>query len=90
LGTLVGKALAKLNVRPPDAPLFKPYVRYGSPGIVVERVTRTIDTDLLVLGTRGYSGAAYVFLGSVAGALLRGSRCDVLIVPPAPSREGAE
>lgn len=87
LGRLLTKALAKLNIPPPDAPTFKTYVRYGSPGIVVERVTRTTDTDLLVLGTRGYSGASYVFLGSVAGALLRGARCDVLIVPPASSRE---
>ncbi len=45
------------------------------------------DTDLLVLGTRGRSGAAYVFLGSIAGDLLRAAKCDVLIVPPTRDRK---
>lgn len=87
LGRLLATALAKANVPPADAPAWKTHVRYGSPGIVVERALRKTATDLLVLGTHGYSGAAYLFLGSVAGALLREARCDVLIVPPAPSRE---
>lgn len=39
--------------------------------------------DLLVLGTRGLTGAKRVLLGSVADALLRGVECDLLAVPPA-------
>ena len=48
------------------------------------------ETDLLVLGTHGYSGAAYVLLGTVAGELRRVARCDVLVVPPASRARGAE
>ena len=55
----------------------------ASPREIVEKVTERAETDLLVLGTRGRSGAAYVLLGTVAGDLLRAARCDVLVVPPA-------
>lgn len=83
---LLGTALAKLNIPREEAPSWKMHVRYGSPRLVVEKAMKRADTDLLVLGTRGYSGAAFVFLGSVAGDLLRETTCDVLVVPPAPSR----
>jgi nucleotide-binding universal stress UspA family protein len=80
-------ALAQLNVPHEDAPRWKTHVRYGSPRIVVEKAVRKAETDLLVLGTRGYSGAAYAFLGTVSGDLLREAKCDVLVVPPAASRK---
>ena len=51
---------------------------------MVEKATEQAEKDLLVLGTRGHSGAAYVFLGTVAGDLLRAARCDVLVVPSRP------
>jgi nucleotide-binding universal stress UspA family protein len=43
-----------------------------------------------VLGTRGRSGLAKVFLGSVAEQVLRTAPIDVLAVPPrhAPERQG--
>ena len=53
---------------------------------MVEKAVKKADTDLLLLGTHGYSGMAYVLLGTVAGDMLRAAKCDVLIVPPAPSR----
>ncbi len=88
LTRLLATALAEVNVPPKDAPSWKTHVQYGSPRIVVEKAMRRTEPDLLVLGTRGYSGAAYVFLGTVAGDLLRAAKCDVLVVPPAvPSRE---
>jgi len=43
---------------------------------------RKLDTDLLLLGTHGYSGIARAFLGTTAGDILRDVRCDVLVVPP--------
>jgi nucleotide-binding universal stress UspA family protein len=69
-------------------PDFKTYVRYGDARSVLKTAVRTLDTDLLVVGTRGRSGVAYLFLGTVAGDLLRDVRCDVLVVPPrrAPNR----
>ena len=83
LANLLGEALAEADVQPGGGPLWKMHVRYGSPRMVVEKVMKRHDTDLLVLGTRGYSGAAYVFMGTVAGRLLRAATCDVLVVPPA-------
>jgi nucleotide-binding universal stress UspA family protein len=78
--------LALVNVPHADAPSWKTHVRYGSPRSVVEKAIKKTETDLLVLGTRGHSGAAYVFLGTVAGDLLREAKCDVLVVPPSASR----
>lgn len=84
LTKLLLAALAKANIRPEAAPAFKPHVQYGSARLVVEKTIRRLDSDLLVLGTHGHSGAAYMFLGTVAGDLLRAAQCDVLVVPPAP------
>ncbi|MGF1610917.1 MAG: universal stress protein, partial [Kiloniellales bacterium] len=62
-----------------------------------ERIVRLIETsaaetirecvrqgrvDLVVLGTRGRSGMARLFLGSVAEDVLRNAEIDVLAVPP--------
>ncbi|HMA15542.1 MAG: universal stress protein [Bacteroidota bacterium] len=38
--------------------------------------------DLMVIGTRGLTGAKRILLGSVADAVLRGIDCDILAVPP--------
>ena len=83
VASVLRKALAKANVPLEHAPSWKTHIRFGSPRIVVDRAVRKIGADLLVLGTRGHSGAPLLFLGTVAGDLLRQSRCDVLIVPPA-------
>jgi universal stress protein E len=40
--------------------------------------------DLLVIGTRGLTGVKRILLGSVADAVLRGVKCDILAVPPRP------
>ena len=74
------------NVPPGDAPSWRIHVQYGSPRAVVGRTIRRRDIDLLMLGTRGYSGVAYAFLGTVAGDLLRKAKCDVVVVPPLPPR----
>jgi nucleotide-binding universal stress UspA family protein len=65
-----------------EVPEFKTYVRFGDPRGVIKAAVRQLDTDLLVLGTHGYSGISQVFLGTVAGDILRDVRCDVLVVPP--------
>lgn len=86
LAKLLATATNRLQVPQQDAPSWKVHVRYGSPHVVVERVMRKADTDLLLLGTRGFSRAAHVFLGTIAGDLLRDAKCDVLVVPPAAGR----
>jgi nucleotide-binding universal stress UspA family protein len=81
----VARLLADADLPLRDVPPWKMHVRYGSPRMVVEKAMKKYDTDLLVLGTRGYSGAAYAFMGTVAGRLLRAATCDVLVVPPTPA-----
>jgi nucleotide-binding universal stress UspA family protein len=87
LRKLLAAALAKVDVQPEDGPFWKTHVLYGSPRLVVDKAVKKAESDLLVLGTHGYSGAAYVLLGTVAGDLLRAAKCDVLVVPPATPRE---
>lgn len=82
LATSLADAAAEAGVPAEQVPRWQTYLRYGAPRSVVEKATETIEPDLLVLGTHGYSGAAYVFLGTVAGDLLRAAKCDVLVVPP--------
>lgn len=78
-GLLTAVGEAELSTK--DAP-WKLHVRHGSPRTVVTKAVKLGNTDLLALGTHGYSGLAHVFLGSVAGDLLRDVGCDVLVVPP--------
>jgi nucleotide-binding universal stress UspA family protein len=86
LTRLLASALPK-NVPPGHAPSWRIHVQYGSARAVVGRAIRKTEIDILMLGTRGYSGVVYAFLGTVAGDLLRKARCDVLVVPPVPSRK---
>lgn len=82
LSGLLATALANAKVPPEEEPYWKTHVRHGSPRSVIEKVSSKEDVDLLVLGTHGYSGAAFVLLGTVAGDVLRAAKCDVLVVPP--------
>jgi nucleotide-binding universal stress UspA family protein len=65
-----------------DRVQWKMYVREGSPRMVIESMAAKINADLLILGTHGYAGVSHVFLGTVAGDVLRRVPCDVLAVPP--------
>ncbi len=82
LEKLLASALKRAKLPPDTGPHWKYYIRYGSPRLVIEKMARSAEADLLVLGTHGYAGLAHVFLGTVAGDVLRRVACDVLIVPP--------
>jgi len=82
---LLSTSLAQAKISPEQAPRWTMHIRYGSPRLVIEKAVKRADTDLLVLGTHGYRGVAHVFLGTVAGEVLRDVACDVLIVPPGPT-----
>jgi nucleotide-binding universal stress UspA family protein len=62
-------------------------LQHGSPRSLLPRAVVRRRTDLLVMGTRGRSGMAQAFLGTIAGDVLREVRCDVLLVPPPPAAE---
>lgn len=82
IGAVLTAALAAANIAPVDAPVFTNQVRPGAPRFVIAKAVEQADSDLLVMGTRGNSGLAYAFLGTVAGDVLRSVNCDVLVVPP--------
>lgn len=82
LATLLSKELARANVGPEEAPRWKTIVRLGPPRSVVQNAVKRAGTYLLVLGTRSRTLAANLFLGTVAGDILREVKCDVLVVPP--------
>jgi nucleotide-binding universal stress UspA family protein len=86
IGQMISAALADAKIPPQDAPAITTEVRQGSPRTIVEQVTRKVDADLLVLGTHGRVGLAHLFLGTVAGDVLRTVTCDVLMVPPSQGR----
>jgi nucleotide-binding universal stress UspA family protein len=65
---------------------WRAHVRHGFAQPVIQKAIKNADTDLLVLGTQGYTGLAHLFLGTVAGDVLREAKCDVLVVPPAPAK----
>ncbi|MCC6623920.1 MAG: universal stress protein [Deltaproteobacteria bacterium] len=79
---LLDAALARAGVPPEGAPRWKLHVRHGSARLVIEKAVAKADHDLLVLGTQGRAGIAHVFLGTVAGDVLRAVSCDVLVTPP--------
>jgi nucleotide-binding universal stress UspA family protein len=79
---LLAASLAAEGVRADDAPGWRTRVRCGSPRQEIEKAVKMADGDLLVLGTHGHRGVAQLFLGSVAGDVLRSVSCDVLVVPP--------
>ena len=51
----------------------------GTPAFALAELSK--QSDLIVMGTRGRTGFAHVFLGSVAERVLRLSHCPVLVVP---------
>ena len=83
-GELVARATPSHSDTGDERPLFKTYVRHGDARTVIKAAVKKLDTDLLLLGTHGYTAAAQLFLGTVAGDVLRDVRCDVLVVPPRP------
>ena len=57
-------------------------VPIGVPSQAILRTAQEIDADLIVLGTRGLTGFAHLFLGSTAERVVQRARCPVLTVHP--------
>jgi nucleotide-binding universal stress UspA family protein len=54
----------------------------GDPGDSIAAAAEAEDADLVVVGTRGRSGAERMFLGSVSDHVVRHAECPVLVVRP--------
>lgn len=82
LAEFLAEALAKAGIPPETAPAWRMRVRIGEARALIESTVARERTDLLALGTHGFTGMRQVFIGTVAGDVLRRVRCDVLVVPP--------
>ncbi len=60
----------------------------GEPGDSIAAAAEAEHADLVVVGTRGRSGAERMLLGSVSDHVVRNAECPVLVVRP--SRRHAE
>ncbi|MDQ7783489.1 MAG: universal stress protein [Desulfomonilaceae bacterium] len=54
--------------------------RVGVPAEDIIAAAKDESADLIVMGTRGWTGLRHILLGSVAERVLRGAHCPVLIV----------
>ncbi len=55
-------------------------VRQGNPAVEIAKVARSLDADLIVIATHGYTGLKHVYLGSVTEKITRHATCPVLVV----------
>jgi nucleotide-binding universal stress UspA family protein len=51
------------------------------PDALLEEI-KSLEGDLLIVGTHGRKGVSHFLLGSVAEKLMRGATCPVLVVRP--------
>lgn len=59
----------------------------GDPGDSIAAAAEAEHADLVVVGTRGRSGAERMFLGSVSDHVVRHAECPVLVVRPSKRRD---
>jgi nucleotide-binding universal stress UspA family protein len=57
-------------------------VRKGNPAEEVITAAKELNIDMIVLGSRGHSALATLFVGSVAQNVVNHSLCPVLVVHP--------
>ncbi len=57
----------------------------GWPDTALMRKAEEIGADLIVVGSRGYTGLKHVLLGSVAERVIRYSHCAVMVARASPS-----
>jgi nucleotide-binding universal stress UspA family protein len=58
----------------------RPLVTTGNPVDKILAAAESSGTDLIILGSRGRSGARRILLGSVSARVAEHAKCDVLIV----------
>jgi nucleotide-binding universal stress UspA family protein len=55
-------------------------VRSGPPAIEIIEAAKSLQADLIIISTHGYTGLKHVMLGSVAEHVVRRAPCPVLVV----------
>ena len=59
---------------------LKSRIEEGYPSEKFVEIAEAEDADLIVMGSRGRSKLAEIFLGSVASRVIASARCPVLVV----------
>ena len=81
--TEAGRAIADLiRTSAAGAAVRRVRLRRADPRQAILGTARARRADLIAVGTHGRTGLAHALLGSVAGAVIRHARCDVLVSPP--------
>jgi len=62
------------------------HLAFGKPDKEIVALGERIEVDLVVIGSRGLSGARRALLGSVSDSVVRHAHCSVLVVRDAHSR----
>lgn len=56
-------------------------IEYGSPkNIITKELSNVVDADLIICGATGLNAVERFLIGSVSEAIVRSSKCDVLVV----------
>lgn len=56
-------------------------IEYGSPKtIITKELSKVVDADLIICGATGLNAVERFLIGSVSEAIVRSSKCDVLVV----------
>jgi nucleotide-binding universal stress UspA family protein len=62
---------------------------HGLPGVEVDRLANRLKPAFVVIGSHGHSAFYDLVLGSTTTAVIKRSRCPVLVVPAQPKRANA-
>jgi nucleotide-binding universal stress UspA family protein len=82
---LAGHARERLEAFVAELPAgtrVEPRIRTGAPAREAVAEAAEWPADVVVVGSRGRTGAARAILGSVAEAVVRDAHCSVLVIPP--------
>lgn len=60
--------------------IAKTLARHGKPFQEIADAARTLEADLIIIATHGYTGLKHAFLGSTAERVVRHAPCPVLVV----------
>ena len=60
---------------------FESMIVEGVPFVEIIKIANDLDSDLIVIGSRGHSGLTELFFGGTAEKVLRGGRRPVLCIP---------
>jgi nucleotide-binding universal stress UspA family protein len=80
--TLLEGNLRQFAEVPPETPAFYAVTQAKTHGHGIAEYCRSVDADLVILGTRGRTTLKYILLGSTVERLLKEIPCSMLVVRP--------